>query len=177
MTKSSKELKSDSDIAHIKIKLIEVEQTYPLRHQVLRPHQAIEECHYPGDHEPTTSHLAALQETNDGSDKNHSIETVLGVCSLYRQTHPQLSLSDSCQLRAMATLPVARGLGVGLALLTAAEQMAQSQGHQGLWANARDTALGFYQRAGYQIVGEQFTIAGIGEHWLVRKSLPPPSEL
>ncbi len=88
-----------------------------------------------------------------GANKDKDTQSLIGICSIYHQQHPQLASTDSCQLRAMATLPAARGLGVGLMLLAAAEQQAQRLKHRGLWANARETALGFYQRAGYEVVG------------------------
>ncbi len=162
-----------------------MEETYPIRHQVLRPHQSVDDCRYPGDRDASTRHLGAFQRTMIAAadqphqqtqldiqeSKDYGTESLIGICSIYQQQHPELSSIDSCQLRAMATLPAARGLGVGLMLLTAAEQHAQSLKHQGLWANARETALGFYQRAGYDVVSEKFSLPDIGAHWLVRKSL------
>ena len=38
-----------------------------------------------------------------------------------------------------------------------------------IWANARTSAWGFYEKLGYKILGEQFEIKGIGPHYLIYK--------
>jgi ribosomal protein S18 acetylase RimI-like enzyme len=34
----------------------------------------------------------------------------------------------------------------------------------GLWCQARERAVSFYERAGFQVVGEPFDVPKIGEH-------------
>ena len=48
------------------------------------------------------------------------------------------------------------GRGIGRELLDAAMERLRNAGFEGLWANARDTALPFYRRLGMDVVGEGF---------------------
>jgi GNAT superfamily N-acetyltransferase len=74
------------------------------------------------------------------------------------------------QLRGMAVDDGRRGTGVGAVLLTAGVQHAFDAGAPAVWANARDSALAFYQRHGFTIVGEGFVDAttGIPHHRIHR---------
>ena len=56
------------------------------------------------------------------------------------------------QLRYMATDVDVQGRGLGLAVLAVAEGVLAHEGVTTLWANARDSALGFYRRAGWRVV-------------------------
>ena len=60
------------------------------------------------------------------------------------------------QLRGMAVDPDRRGEGLGRVVLEAAADRMRTAGATAVWANARDTALGFYQRLGWQVVGEGY---------------------
>ncbi len=141
----------------IVIRPINAEQTYPLRNTILRPQQPLDACRYPGDIEPTTLHLGAFVQVQ-----------LVGICSIYGATHPSLTNAENAQLRAMATVDSVRGQGIGQQLLTAAEDYAKSQGSN-LWANARTSALGFYQQAGFEVIGDEFHIKDVGPHRLVVK--------
>ena len=71
----------------------------------------------------------------------------------------------------MAVLPAWRGRGVGRALLAAILRAAQERGHRTLMLSAQTHAAGFYARAGFAVVGEEYEEAGI-PHVAMRKSLP-----
>jgi N-acetylglutamate synthase-like GNAT family acetyltransferase len=62
------------------------------------------------------------------------------------------------QLRGMATdpSPATRGTGVGALLLRAGIDAARELGADHVWANARTAVLGFYTRAGFEIVSDEF---------------------
>jgi GNAT superfamily N-acetyltransferase len=68
------------------------------------------------------------------------------------------------QLRGMAVAPAARGGGVGLTLVRAIE----AAHPEGLWCNARVSALGFYEGAGWRVISETFDIPGVGPHVKMR---------
>jgi len=144
--------------SRLQLKEITAEQSFPLRHKILRPEQTLSDCCYEGDFEPTTVHIGAFLNSQ-----------LIGICSIYTATNLSLPTSDTCQLRAMATDESARGKGVGVQLLSAAETHAKRHGHSSVWANARQAALGFYQNLGYEVVGDEFDIAGVGPHTLVVK--------
>jgi ribosomal protein S18 acetylase RimI-like enzyme len=50
-----------------------------------------------------------------------------------------------------------QGSGVGRMLLDAAAVRMRAAGAQVAWAYARDTALGFYEKLGWQVIGDGFT--------------------
>jgi len=142
------------------IKRIRAEETYPLRQEILRPHQPADQCRYAGDADATTAHFGAFHSGR-----------IVGILSVYRASNEQLDMAHSWQLRAMATSEDHRGKGLGLRLLEAAESYVSTQGGKCIWANARLHALGFYEKAGYAAHGEHFHIAHIGPHVLVTRML------
>ncbi|MDP1646413.1 MAG: GNAT family N-acetyltransferase [Thiobacillus sp.] len=70
----------------------------------------------------------------------------------------------------MAVLPAWRGRGVGRALLAAALDAARTHGHTTLRLSAQTHAAGFYARAGFFAVGEDYEEAGI-PHVAMQKRL------
>jgi N-acetylglutamate synthase-like GNAT family acetyltransferase len=118
--------------------------TLDLRGRVLRegrPHEG-----FPEDDQPGTFHLVARL---DGR--------VVGVASFMPRGE------RAWQLRGMAVEPDVQGQGAGRAVLAAGIERLRSAGAQRLWANGRDTALGFYQRMGFQ-VGEAVVLHGMAHH-------------
>ena len=73
----------------------------------------------------------------------------------------------------MAVEPAQQGHGYGAALLDAAIARLRAAGARVLWANARDSALGFYVRGGMTVAGDGF-VAALGlPHHVVLLELPP----
>ncbi len=70
----------------------------------------------------------------------------------------------------MAVLPAWRGRGVGRALLAAVLDAAQSRGHDTLRLSAQTHAAGFYARAGFTAMGDEYEEAGI-PHVAMQKTL------
>ena len=63
-----------------------------------------------------------------------------------------------------------RGSGIGAVLLAAGVQRAFDDGAAAVWANARDTALAFYARHGFDVVGDGFVDAATGiPHHRIRR--------
>ena len=56
------------------------------------------------------------------------------------------------QLRGMAVDTTRQGGGFGAVLLAAGVERAVADGATTVWANARDTALGFYRRHGFEVL-------------------------
>lgn len=143
-----------------KIKTVSPLTTYAVRHPVLRQGKPIASCAFPGDEDPTSLHLAAVFN-----------EDVIGVVSVFTNATGVFSDLKQMQLRGMAVLPEAQGSGIGKMLVHAAEIYAKERGTTLLWFNARINAVHFYERLGYQIMGEAFEIEGIGTHYLMYKYL------
>lgn len=144
----------------MKIEEIPSQQTLALRNEILRPGKDVSTCLFEGDDALDTRHFGALD------DEGH----VVGVVSVYRKGHRAIHQESAWQVRAMATSRACRGQGVGSLLLAAAENYARGSGASVIWANARSSAIGFYTKAGYSVISEEFMIDGIGPHYLIVKS-------
>lgn len=75
------------------------------------------------------------------------------------------------RLRQMAVDPRQRGRGTGARILAFAERRATERGYRGIVLHARESAVGFYERAGYVARGEVFFEVTIPHREMV-KSLP-----
>jgi hypothetical protein len=65
------------------------------------------------------------------------------------------------KLRQMAVAPGLQGGGIGMALLRFAEDRARARGVATIRLHARETAIGFYARAGYAQEGAPFDEDGV----------------
>lgn len=103
------------------------------------------------DDDPRTWHLGAL-----GGD------LVVGVVSLRPEATPYRPGTAGTRFYAMAVREEWQRRGVGSVLLRAALARCRERGTRVVWANARDSALGFYQRLGLTVVGDGFIHPEIG---------------
>jgi GNAT superfamily N-acetyltransferase len=137
----------------LRIKAID---TYPIRHKMLRPSGTVEDCMFQGDHDELTFHLGAFVD-----------KKLVSVASFYFEKHPAFSEAYQYRLRGMATLPEYQGQGYSSALLRTAFPVIKQNQCSLLWCNAREKALGFYQKVGFNATGELFSIPNIGKHMLM----------
>ncbi|MBI3130479.1 MAG: GNAT family N-acetyltransferase [Acidobacteria bacterium] len=76
-----------------------------------------------------------------------------------------LMLSDHgggvVQMRQVCVEPNQQGTGVGAALVRESEAEARRRGYRRMMLHARDIAVGFYERLGYERVGEPFVEVSI----------------
>ena len=142
------------------IKKISALETYTVRHSVLREGKPIESCLFDGDTLNTTFHLGIFDEGN-----------LVGVCSFLKSKHALLKEESQYQLRGMAILKEKQHLGLGKLILSHGENLLKQQNTQIIWCNAREKAVGFYQKNGYQIIGAPFDIKNIGQHFIMYKAL------
>lgn len=131
-----------------------------MRHEILRPHQGLEQCRYEGDLDPSTLHYGLLFSGE-----------LIGMLSMYERGHRDACATGGWQLRAMAVREQFRMNGYGTLLLRAAESHVRARGASCIWANARKNALEFYQKSGYAIRGDEFMVEDIGSHYLIYKAL------
>ena len=135
---------------------------YTLRHAVLRqPWQqplGSERC--PADAEASTAHALLLAPGRPGA-----APVALAVGMLQHLNAQQ------GQLRFMAVAPAAVGTGLGSQLVHYLENQARPTGLRELLLHARATAVGFYERHGYAVVGPSHTLFGVLPHFLMRKQL------
>lgn len=64
---------------------------------------------------------------------------------------------QTLQMRQVAVRPDRQGLGVGRRLVDFSEQVAMERGFSRLTLHARETAVDFYLKLGYQVQGDPFT--------------------
>jgi ribosomal protein S18 acetylase RimI-like enzyme len=72
------------------------------------------------------------------------------------------------KLRQMAVAPETQGRGVGAELVRAAEELVRKRGFNRMVLNARNYALGFYERLGYSVEGQGFEEVGIPHHFMCK---------
>lgn len=129
----------------VEVRRVELAATLDLRSRVLRGHLPGLPAVAASDDDPDTWHLGAFR---DGR--------LVGVMTGFTQAAPGHPAVPAERFRFMAVDPVAQGSGVGRALLDEAVSLARARGARLLWANGRDTALGFYTRLGFEVVGDGF---------------------
>jgi ribosomal protein S18 acetylase RimI-like enzyme len=76
----------------------------------------------------------------------------------------------SVRLRQMAVLNNLQGKGIGRALMQFAENIARDRGFQKITMHARQTAVGFYEKLGYRVCGQEFEEVTI-PHYVMEKLL------
>ena len=82
---------------------------------------------------------------------------LVGVVTAFAEDAPGHPGVPAQRFRFMAVEPSEQGGGAGRALMTEVVARARTRGNRLLWANGRDTALDFYTRLGFNVVGEGFT--------------------
>lgn len=140
------------------IKEIEATDTYRIRKQVLRNGLDLP-VKFDGDLDKCSFHLGSFSQ-----------DKLIGIASFMKNAKDIFS-GKQYQLRGMATLPEARGLGFGKALIFKAIEILKEKDASILWCNARKIALPFYQNLGFKIYGEPFDIPEIGIHYLLKKEI------
>lgn len=70
----------------------------------------------------------------------------------------------------MAVLAGHRGLGIGTAMLARLLELARTRGLQHVWLNAQCSAIDFYRRAGFKVIGGVFDDASI-PHQRMKKTM------
>lgn len=91
-------------------------------------------------------------------------ENMLGCCMLVEEA------PDTVRLRQMAVLNDLQGKGIGRALMSFAENLARDRGYKNLTMHARKHAIGFYEKMGYQVKGDEFVEVTI-PHYVMQKHL------
>jgi ribosomal protein S18 acetylase RimI-like enzyme len=79
--------------------------------------------------------------------------------------------SKEAQIRYMAVEEGLQGKGVGTIILKELEKSAKKKGTNHIILNARESAVGFYKKQGYRIVGKASTLFGVIPHYKMRKKL------
>lgn len=142
------------------VKLIDPEVTYELRHNILRPHQSMEDCKYSTDYDEGAFHVGAFYEGK-----------LISIASFCVENHPDFSFEKQYRLRAMATFKEYRRMGAGRAVVSFAESIIRKKNVDLLWCKGRTTVKGYYEKLGFRTYGGVFDYPPIGPHIIMYKRL------
>jgi predicted GNAT family N-acyltransferase len=92
-------------------------------------------------------------------------DEVLGVCRL------QFNSAEEAQLRYMGVKENTQGIGLGKMLISHAETIASRKGAKYMILQAREIAVPFYKKCGYEIVEKSFLMWDEIQHYLMRKEI------
>lgn len=144
----------------ITIRPIEPKETYAIRQIVLRPNRAIETCFFDGDEVQSTIHFGLYA---DGEQA--------GIISLFKNNSASFEHENQYQIRGMAVLEHFQKMNFGRELVTHSEAFLKSKDTELLWFNARASAVDFYKKLGYHIIGHAFDIPDVGTHYVMWKKI------
>ena len=113
-----------------------------------------------------------LDFTNDEIAAEHDDLNLVAI--LGSDVVASLSLVDvgerKLKMRQVAVDESVQRTGLGTRLVRASEELARERGFDEMLLHARDTAVPFYLRLGYEVVGSKFEEVGI-PHYKMRKAL------
>lgn len=144
----------------MQVHLVSSSELYTLRSLVLRPGKPLHTTFYDKDHDVDTFHLAISIQSK-----------VQCIATFYPESMEGVYSRKAYRLRGMATHPDFRRKGLGKFLMQSAFTHLLEKKADLLWCKARLVAIPFYKSLGFQIIGEQYEIEGIGLHYTMYKSL------
>ena len=127
---------------------------YELRWQILRKPWNMPRGSERDDMEDKSIHVMAC----DGNK-------IVGVARLH------FNNSKEAQIRYMAVDEGYRKRGIGSMLLKKLEEIAKEKGAEYVILNARENALGFYEKNGYAIIQKSYVLFGEIQHYKMEKKL------
>ena len=154
------------------VERVTADETKPVRHAVLWPHlPSVEACVIAEDERADTIHLGVFRCGVERGDRE-----LVGVCSLFAQRSvrfPEALPANAglCRLRVMGTLNSVRGQGAGAALVEGAVEAARTAGAEYVWCDAREVALGFYEKLDFKFVSQAYDVPKIGSHRMMARRL------
>ena len=138
---------------------ITTDELLPLRMAVLRDGTPSQDPTYKQDNFPGCVHLGIYEG-----------EELIACSSWIPQAWPLDETLPAIQLKGMAVAKRMQGSGIGAELLSAGVRHCENENAHYVWARARDSALSFYTRNGFDVFGEQFVDEATGmSHHLVMK--------
>jgi len=132
----------------------EYDESVALRYEVLRKPLGLEYTPEQLGAEWSDTHLAAHEVSGK----------IVGILLLTPVNVQEV------KMRQVAVAPDQQGKGVGAALVIASEEYAHSQHFKKMTLHARESAVPFYLRLGYQTIGDRFEEVGI-PHFKMEKML------
>jgi predicted GNAT family N-acyltransferase len=92
-------------------------------------------------------------------------ENIIGIGRL------QFNSASEAQIRYMAVEPEYEKKGIGKLIVNALESHALKNNSEVIVLDAREPAVGFYKKLGYEILEKSYLLFGSVQHWRMRKTL------
>jgi thiamine transport system ATP-binding protein len=148
---------------------ISATDTHELRRRVLRNGNPESVVVFDGDDDPTTVHLGLM-----AGGRIIAISTWLARPMPGDDTDVQSRVQTrEVQLRGMATDAAFQGTGAGSLMLAGGIARAAESGADRVWARARSSAMNFYVKNGFEVLGDVFIDPPTGlPHQIVRRFIP-----
>jgi predicted GNAT family N-acyltransferase len=128
-------------------------QYYKLRWRILRAPWHEAEGSEKDDLENDCHHVMACDDNG----------SVMGVGRL------QFNSATEAQIRYMAVEPDYEARGIGRAIVNALEQIAQNNHRNTIVLDAREPAVGFYAKLGYEVTGKSYLLFNCIQHFRMQK--------
>ncbi|MEX0635822.1 MAG: GNAT family N-acetyltransferase [Ferruginibacter sp.] len=123
-----------------------------LRFSILRAPLGLNFSQEDLDKEKEHIHIASFED-----------DELLGCCMLTPIDHHTL------QLRQMAVKDNLQRKGIGASIMSFAENISRDKGYRRIIMHARDSAIGFYEKFGYKVKGEEFIEVNLPHHMMEKK--------
>ena len=142
------------------VERVTFDDIHNLRVRVLRKGTPVTHATYPEDSYDDVVHLAIRLDGN-----------VVATSTWFSKECPESPGVAAVQLKGMAVDDSLQTTGFGRALIDAGISLARERNAEIVWARARDTAVGFYEKCGFAVVGDGFIDepTAMPHHIVVRK--------
>ena len=142
----------------LSFKQIKAEDVVKLRHKVLKIGQPIESCYFEGDLDEGTKHFGAFLNNE-----------LVGVVTMMLKKTNTYKVHPVYRLTGLSVIQENQHKHIGKRLLRFAEENISKKGSVMIWCFARDYAVPFYKKNGYQLNVQQVVIPHIGSHRIMFK--------
>lgn len=132
----------------------EWEEYYDLRYRILR--------------EPWRQPRGSEKNEGDATGMHFGLYDSNQLLGILRLDSMEIGIS---QIRFMAVETSNQGKGIGENLMLFAEEISKNRGDKKIILHAREVALGFYNKLGYQLVEKSHLLFGEIQHYLMEKSI------
>lgn len=142
------------------VERVTFDDIHHLRVRVLRKGTPVTHATYPEDSYDDVVHLAVRLNGE-----------VVATSTWFSKECPESPEVAAVQLKGMAVDDSLQTTGFGRALIDAGISLARECNAEIVWARARDTAVGFYEKCGFAVVGDGFIDepTAMPHHIVVRK--------
>jgi ribosomal protein S18 acetylase RimI-like enzyme len=132
----------------------EWEEYYDLRYRILR--------------EPWKQPRGSERNEGDATGMHFGLYKTNQLLGILRLDAMEKGIS---QIRFMAVETSYQGKGIGENLMLFAEKISKNRGDKKIILHAREVALGFYEKLGYQLVNKSHLLFDEIQHYLMEKSI------